>query len=703
MDSHSNESRLRVGVDVGGTNTDVILVGTDEYTYKTPTTRDPSESTATGIAEVCEIAGVEPGDIEHVLHGTTVATNALIEHGGAKTGMLTTMGFRDVIHIGRHRKPHSFSLQQTIPWQERPIVERRHRRPIQERIQPPGEVVTPLDEAAVVREAGELVDDGVESIAVCYLHSYLDPHHEERTRELLAEHYPDVAVSTSNRVVAQFREFERFTTTAINARLEPVMSTYLARLGGRLSELGCDAEVLVMQSNGGMASIDHARRMPVTTLVSGPAAGVLAAAFEGRTVDERYLISFDMGGTSTDISVYPDRVLERDARDSTVGGYPTIVPMLDVEAIGSGGGSIAWLDRANAFNVGPKSAGADPGPACYDRGNDRPTITDAQVVLGRIDPESFLGGELALAPDRARAAIETHLCDVLSQERFATPERAALATLEVANANMYRAIREQTVQRGYDPREYTLVALGGAGPMHATAIAEQLEAGTVLVPPSPGIASARGLLTGDVKYDYQRTVSQHLATADGSVVDERFDELERRARDRLERDDIPPGNRSFHRSVDCLYEGQGYELNVDFNGTDGDWRERLRASFEAAHEAEYGHYFEADPVELLTLRVTAVGDVSDYRPPTPERDGTDPSHALRQDTTVVFGDSAAPDRLTVPRYERDELLAGNEIEGPAVVDEFDSTVVVSPDWRATVRSNGALELTRKRTHGATNA
>jgi N-methylhydantoinase A len=686
---------VRVGVDVGGTNTDILLVdGTERHVHKVPTTDDPSQSTIRGIVEVCEQAGIDPSAVDQVLHGTTVATNALIEYEGAKTGMLTTEGFRDVTHIGRHRKPHNFSLQQTIPWQERPIVERRHRKEVSERIQPPGEVVTPLDEDDVRRAAEELVADGIESVAVCYLHAYLDPTHEQRTKEILNEEFPELSVSTSHEVVAQFREFERFTTTAINARLEPVMSTYLERLHDRLTDEGVHSEVLVIQSNGGLASIDEVEQMPVTTLLSGPAAGVLSAEFEGQTADEEKLIAFDMGGTSADISVYPGRVLERDARDSTVGGYPAIVPMLDIETIGSGGGSIAWLDRAKGFNVGPKSAGADPGPACYDKGNDQPTVTDAQVVLGRIDPDTFLGGELDIDPQRSEEALAEYLCEPLDQKRFATPEHAALAVLELANINMYRAIREQTVQRGYDPREYTIVAFGGAGPMHAADIADELEAPKVLVPPSPGIASARGLLTADVQYDNQVTISRDIQDVETETAEERFADLEARGRERLEADEIPADQMEFKRTVDCLYEGQGYELNVDFDGTDGDWRQRIRDRFERKHEAEYGHYFEEDPVELLNLRVSAVGRISDFDAATVEGGG-DVADANTGESTVIFGSSLDPDTRTVPRYARSALRAGHELEGPAIVDQPDSTVVVKPNWRAEVLDSGALSLTRK--------
>ena len=454
---------IQIGVDVGGTNTDVVMVGDDmEVTHKLPTTVDPSESSAAGVAEIAERHAIDPADIDTVLHGTTVGTNALIENEGAKTGMLTTEGFRDAIHIGRHRKLHTFSIQFEQPQQANPIVPRRRRKSISERIYPPGEVVRPLDEDEVIEATQELVDDGVESIAVCYLHSYLDTTHEDRTKELIQDQFPSITVSTSNEVVNQFREYERFTTTAINARLAPVMSNYLDRFERQLADFGFEnADILIMQSSGGMASVREVTRKPITTLLSGPAGGVLSGQFSGEKADEEKLITLDMGGTSADISVVPGRLLERDARDSKVANYPTVTQMLDVETIGSGGGSIAWFDQAHGFNVGPKSAGANPGPAAMNRGGERPTVTDAQVVLGRIDPDAFLGGDVELKPELAREAIENHLLGVVDQEQFSTVERAALATLEVANSNMYQSIREQTIRRGYD--RTSIPSLGSAG------------------------------------------------------------------------------------------------------------------------------------------------------------------------------------------------------------------------------------------------
>ena len=686
----------QIGVDVGGTNTDIQLVmGDEEEIYKLPTTEDPSESSVEGVSTVCELAGVDPGEVDTVLHGTTVGTNALIENEGARTGMLTTRGFRDVTHIGRHRKLHTFSIQFAQTQQVRPVVHRRHRKSITERIYPPGDIVRPLDEDEVIEATQELVDDGIESIAICYLHSYLDTSHEDRTKELIQEHFPEVVVSTSNEVVNQFREYERFTTTAINAQLAPVMRAYLERLEDRLRDRGfTDTDLLIMQSNGGMASIREAARKPITTLLSGPAAGVLSGRFAGNNAEERKLITLDMGGTSADISVVPERLLERDPRDSEIGDYPVVTQMLDVETIGSGGGSIAWFDRAGGFNVGPKSAGADPGPACLGQGGTEPTITDAQVVLGRVDPAYFLGGEIDVDPDLAVEAIEERLIDAAGdQERFSTPERAALATLEVANSNMYQAIREQTVRRGYDPRQYTFVGFGGAGPMHSMDLAEELGMSKVLIPPDPGISSARGLLVGDIQYDNQVTVSQRLTEVDASVVDERFDALRKRGREQLRGDGIDDARMVLRETVDMLYEGQGFELNVGFDDTDGDWRRHLRERFEAKHETEYGHYFEDDPIELLNLRVAAVAEHVPYEPRTVERGSEDPSDAERGTSDVTFGSSADPNTHLVTRYNRERLNAGNVIEGPAIVDSLDSTVVIRPDWTAEVLPTRSIVLT----------
>ncbi len=684
----------QIGVDVGGTNTDIQLVqGDREEIYKLPTTEDPSVSSAQGVAEVCEIAGIDPGAVDTVLHGTTVATNALIENEGAETGMLTTRGFRDVIHIGRHRKEHTFSILFEQTQQANPIVPRRHRKPITERIYPPGDTVRPLDEDEVLEAAEELVADGIESVAVCYLHSYLNTAHEDRTKELIEEEFPELTVSTSNEVVNQFREYERFASTAINARLAPVMNQYLTRLEERLEEEGFDADLLIMQSSGGLASVQQVARKPITTLLSGPAGGVLSGQFAGENAGESKLITLDMGGTSADISVVPERLLERDARDAEIGNYPTVTNMLDIETIGSGGGSIAWFDSAGGFNVGPKSAGADPGPACLGQGGDQPTITDAQVVLGRIDPDYFLGGEIDIDVNLAREAIETHLVDESSTDgRFSTVERAALSTLEVANSNMYQATREQTIRRGYDPRQYTFVAFGGAGPLHAADLAEELGMSKVLVPPAPGIASARGLLTGDIQYDNQVTISRRLEDVNEDNIVERFESLRKRGREQLRGDGIGDERIELEESIDMLYEGQGFELNVPFDGVEGDWKQRHRERFEKRHETEYGHYFEDDPIELLNLRVSATAESHPYEPIT-VGEGGELADAERGEMEVHFGDSRNAETYSVTRYDRSKLAADHVIDGPAIIDSTDSTVVIKPGWEANVLPTRSIRMT----------
>ncbi len=696
----TSDASPQVGVDVGGTNTDIILsTGDDEFRFKTPTTGDPSESTVEGVRTACEQTNLDPASIERIFHGTTIATNTVVEAEWAQTGLITTEGFRDVLHIGRHRKPENFSIQHPIPWQEQPVVERRHRLTVPERIRPTddgSEVVRPLDEEAVRAATDRLVAEGIETIAVCFLHSYLDASHERRAKEIIEASYPDVFVCTSADVVGQFREYERFTTTVINASLQPRVSAYLDRIDERLAGAGLDADVLIMQSNGGLASLSEASQYPVRILNSGPAAGVLSADYlaeQGSGTDRSNLITLDMGGTSADISVIPGEVLERDPRDSTIaGGYPVLTPMIDVEAIGSGGGSIAWFDHAKGFNIGPKSAGADPGPACYGRGNDRPTVTDAQVVLGRLNPDTFLGGEFDLDVDRATEAIEEFLCEASGDARFETPEAAALSTLEVANTKMQQAIREQTVRRGYDPREYTLVAFGGAGPLHASDVAAKLGVEEILVPPSPGLASARGVLTSDIRQIQLQTVKRPLAEVDRDQLADIFASLEESCRERLTGTGLGTDAVNYNRTVDCMYEGQGYELTAEFDGLGEGWRSRVRERFERQHAEEYGHTFETESVVLLNLRVTASVAVETPSAVTvPERNGS-VERARTETDTVIFGTATTPQRHEVPRYDREQLRAGHTLSGPSVVDAPDSTVVLGPDWEATVLPAGTLHL-----------
>src|SRR5205823_2078035 len=501
------------------------------HVRRVPSTPDePERAMVGGLAELCTNAGLSASDVTGVFHGTTVATNAVLEHKGAVAGMITTRGFRDVVHIGRHQRPLHYSVMQDIPWQARAFVRRRHRKVVTERIVPPtGEVLTPLDEDEVRAAARELRAEGVEAVAVCFLFSYLNPEHERRAAAIVREELPDAFVTTSADIVPQFREFERFTTATMSAFVGPRIGTYLERLERALEEEGVAGELHVMMSSGGVASVRSAAERPVTLRLSGPAAGILGGQWAGELSARRRLITFDMGGTSADIGIVTEQgVDEASARDTWIGGYPLLVPMLDVHAIGAGGGSIAYVDEGGAFRVGPRSAGAVPGPACYGLGGTEPTISDAHVVLGRLDPERFLGGRMKLDRDAAVDVVQ-RLADQLGLGLA----EAAEGILTIANSNMARAIRSRTIEKGHDPREFALVAFGGAGPLHAAEVADSLEIPEVLVPPVPGITSAGGLLTSDLKYDQMRTVFQLQGSVDSERLNAELDELEAEVRGRL--------------------------------------------------------------------------------------------------------------------------------------------------------------------------
>lgn len=684
---------IALGVDVGGTNTDIILsgVGGDGVVvHKLPTVKeDPAEATIRGTLEICETAGIGPKQIELVLHGTTVATNALLEHDGARTGMLTTEGFRDIIHIGRHQRPHNFSLMQDIPFQRWPLVERKFRLPVAERIIPPGDVDVALDEEATVAAIRHLRRMEVNSICVCFLFSFLNPAHELRAGELIAEHHPDAEISLSHQVIAQFREFERFTTTAVNAFIKPKTRTHLERLEQGWRRVGVDCPMHVMQSNGGVAGVDQAAERAVNVLLSGPAAGVIAGRHVGTKAGHEQLITLDIGGTSADISVIPGRLLELNIMDSYMGGYPILSPKLDVTAIGAGGGSVAWADEGGAFNVGPRSAGAEPGPACYDRGGTEATVTDAHMILGRVDPESFLGGRMALRADLAHEAVAA-----LGSEFGMDAETAALAILRIVDANMVREIRLHSIRRGYDPRECALVAFGGAGPLHACEIADQLEIPVVLVPTAPGITSAMGLLTTDLRYDAIRTVGLMLESAERETLEQRFEEMEAELRERFA--DHTGAAPVVRREAACRYAGQGYELSAACDELGPDWRERIEQSFHEQHEHEYGFNFPKDPVEIISLRVIATSEIASRPEFSLEAGDGSPEKALIGSSELVLGgEKSGAERRSAPRYRREALLAGARISGPAVVLEMDSTLVITPQWDGEVLEDGTVRLTRK--------
>jgi N-methylhydantoinase A len=678
-----------VGVDIGGTFTDLMLYDTESgsvHVHKVPSTPgEPERAMVSGLKELCAAAGLATADVTGVFHGTTVATNAVLEHDGAIAGMITTRGFRDIVHIGRHQRPLHYSVMQDIPWQAQPFVQRRHRKVVTERIVPPtGEVLVPLDEDEVRAAARELREEGVEAVAVCFLFSYLNPEHERRAAAIVREELPDAFVTTSADIVPQFREFERFTTASMSAFVGPKTGNYLDRLATGLADEGVQGELHVMMSSGGVASVRAAAERPVTLLLSGPAAGILGGQWAGALAGRERLITFDMGGTSADIGIVTEHgISEASARDTWIGGYPLLVPMLDVHAIGAGGGSIAYVDEGGAFRVGPRSAGAAPGPACYGHGGQEPTISDAHAVLGRLDPERFLGGRMKL--DRG-AAVEVvqRLADSLGLGLVETAE----GILTIANSNMARAIRSRTIEKGHDPREFALVAFGGAGPLHAAEVADSLEIPEVLVPPYPGITSAGGLLTSDLKYDQMRTVFQLQGSVDNERLNRELDELAAELRGWLRDDGVADDDIQVIRALDARYVGQGYELRVTL---DGPYTDEALEQFHALHEREYGSAY-GDPIEIVNARVTAIG-----KRPTldklPVVSGT-LTDALVGESEGHFRVDGVLQAVSTRFYDRNLLPLDESFGGPAVVFHLDTTTVVPPGWLARADASGNLILTK---------
>ena len=683
----------RIGVDVGGTFTDLILVDEEtgsivvEKVASTP--EDPSRAVVEGIERLCRKADVSLAEVDHILHGTTIATNIALTHTGAETGMLTTEGFRDIIHIARHKRPMNFSLQQELPWQTRPLVKRRHRLTVKERVSAPdGDVLVALDELEVRERARELRDAGVESIAICLLHSYLAPAHEQRIKEIVAEEYPEAYLSVSHEVIPLYREFERFSTVCLNAFIGPKVSRYLERLESALEQAGFRHRMQIMQSSGGMASASWAAKRPVTLLMSGPVAGLIGGIWAAKASGYDSVVTLDIGGTSADIGVAMNGEWRmRHLLDTKVGDYQAMVPMVDIDTIGAGGGSIAYVDEGGVFRVGPQSAGAEPGPACYGHGGTQPTSTDAQVVLGRIRPD---GGLLGGAMD-VDAECATDVMRGLADKLGMSVEQAALGALQIQKFGMSQAIELNSVRRGYDPRDLTLVAAGGAGPLFACEIAMELDIPRVLVPPHPGILAANGLLATDVQHEFVATDRHLLASLDHDRLAGRFEDLCRQATEQLAADGVPDDRRLLRLLADGRYVGQGYEVrfSVPAMPLDETWGERAASAFHDAHEAEYGHRF-ASAIEIVNIRVVGIGRIEELQWPERETGDGDVSRAVIVEREVVFEDEGQPRMHLTRFYARERLAAGDRIEGPAVIEQYDSTTVLPPGLTAEIDRLGNI-------------
>ena len=669
----------RIGVDSGGTFTDVCLfndeTGHVEVWKVSSTPDDPSRGIAQGVREGVAQVDAAPAEVGYFGHGTTVATNALIQHRGVPTALITTAGFRDLLEIGRQKRPDLYDLQAD---KEPVLVSRDLRLEVPERVRHDGTVETALDEDALRRIARQLRETGVKSVAVCFLYGFMRPEHEITARRILAEEFPDAFACASHEVAPEFREYERMSTAVVNAYLGPVMQGYIERLGGRLADLGVTATPHLTQSNGGVIGFEQAARLPVRTILSGPSTGVVAAQEIGRLVGIDNLITFDMGGTSSDVALLAGGVC-RLASEAVVHGYPIKAPMLDIHTVGAGGGSIAYVDGGGLLKVGPRSAGADPGPVCYDRGNDEPTVTDANVVLQTLNPTHLLGGRMTVRQDLARAAIG-RVADRLGMDAMAT----AQGIISVVTANMARAIRVISVQRGHDPRDYTLVAFGGAGPLHAARLARELDIGRILVPRNPGILCATGLLLTDLRADFASTRLLTLSAAALPQIEAAFRTLRERAEAWFVEEAVPPEARRVARTVDMRYAGQNYELSVPL--PDGPVTmailDALAEGFAAAHERMYGFIAEGETVQLVTYRVEATGVVPKAAFRAAPDAGPDASAAVVGRRDVWLPEAGG--FVSCPVYDREKLRPGNRIDGPAIVEQMDATTVVLPDMTAYV-------------------
>jgi len=677
---------MRIGIDVGGTFTDIVLIddATREVHYtKVLTTHDDlARGVIAGIDKMLEMVSATFDKVDYTVHGTTIGTNALIERKGARTGLITTQGMRDVLEIGRIERPAA-GLYDIFVDTPLPLVPRYLRLDVEERVGVDGEVVVPLDEESAREAVRFLKDQAVESIAISFLFSFRNPTHEERVRELCQSMFPEAAVSISSEIAPEFREFERTSTTVINAYLAPVVEYYLDNLEGQLQDRYGDVDLRIMQASGGSMTTEMAKYRAVNIVNSGPAGGALAAAYVGRLTGDDQVISVDMGGTSFDVGVI-DRGEPRVAPESQFEGFPVKIPILDVQAIGAGGGSLAWIDEGGALNVGPESAGSEPGPACYGLSGEQPTVTDANLVLGRLNPEYFLGGEMKLFPELAEAAIVQHVSEPLG----VSLEEAASGIIRVVNANMERAISVNSTEKGFDVREFALLPFGGAGPLHAVELAQDLDMKRVVVPPYAGTFSAVGLLVANTRYDYASTVAKSEKELTPEELLKEFKELEAQGRAQLKAQNVAEDQIEILWSADLRYEGQSYELSTPVQRsevlTQSDIKE-IVSLFHDMHHRIYAYGSVDEIVEFINLRVAAIGKVPEVSLAHGGATGGDAGIARKDTRRVHFLKEGFIDTAI---YDRALLRPGHVVTGPALIEEIASTTVITPGTEGTVDEFG---------------
>ena len=667
----------RIGVDTGGTFTDLIAqdgeTGKLMIAKSLSTPDDPSLAIFNTIAK----AELRPQDVEYFVHGTTVATNTLIERKGAKTGLLITRGFRDILLIQRVVRRHHFDLHWVKP---KHLVPRHLSLEEQERIDAKGKVISPLKEADVLKAVEKFRAEGVTAIAVSYLFSFLDPTHEQRTRSIIKEHYPDAYVSISSEVFPQWREYERTSTTVIDAYLKPRMDAYISNLEETTRNKGI-TELLIMRSNGGVMTTQSAKDQPITMVRSGPAGGVIASCYIGLLTENPHLIVADMGGTSFDTCLIAKGVPTFTTKEELEWGIPIASTMIDVRSIGAGGGSMAWIDPAGILKVGPQSAGADPGPVCYQKGGRVPTVTDANLILGRLDPDLLLAGEIKLDSEAARKAVEK-----LARKMGLDPHEIAYGIINIANNNMAQALRLVSVDKGYDPRDFTIIAFGGAGPMHAVELAKDLHVNRVIVPVYPGAFSALGSLIADTRFDYMQTSIMPSTNLNLDKINEIYESLEERAREDFLKEGFEKPQ-MIERTVEMRYLGQNWELEVEMPAGRIDDRATQRASesFDREHAKHFGWHISGEKFEFVNFKIVAIGQKIEVK--LPEMGDGKPAKPLKVGS-VYFREKEG--FVECPVYSRDDLNPGTRFEGPMLIDEVSSTTLVPPASEVEVDRFGNL-------------
>ncbi len=672
---------ITLGIDVGGTFTDFIAYDHDQKSYRVykilSTPSNPMEAMITGIKEM----GITVSEIEIFAHGTTVTTNAIIQKTGAKTSILTTKGFRDILQLRRTNRTDVYNLQWTPPDE---LVPRKFRCEIDERINSEGIILKPVNPEEVKTVVRNLINEGIESLAVIFLHSYVNPLNERFVKDIIKKEFPHLGVCISSDILPEWREFERTSTTVVNSYLTPILSNYISKLEKQLVKDGYKNDIFVMLSNGGLSTAQVAKEIPAHTLASGPAAGVMAEKEISKLSNEYNVVGIDIGGTSADVSLVCDGVVTFTAEKQIEFGIPIRLPAIEVISIGAGGGSIAWIDGGGGLHVGPQSAGAFPGPACYGRGGIKPTVTDANTVLGRLNQHYLLSGTMEIYFEKAKVSIDEYIAKPLNLSL----EVASWGILEIVNQNMINAIRQVTIQRGSDPREFALFGYGGAGPLHSAQIAQELGMPKVIIPPHPGVTSALGLLMSDIRHDFCKTFFRRLDQMTPEILEQQFVDLEAKGKERLLREGIKDQNTKIVKSVGLRYLRQTHELTIEIPSDEGNIIGSISDVFRKRHFKEYGFVREpGTPIQIVNLRLTAIGVL-----PKPDIKDTIVCNVVewfeKSTRPVLFEKDGG--YVKTPVFDRNLIPVNKPFIGPAIIEQFDSTIVILPGQKVYSESNGNI-------------